>query len=68
MSFTWKQERPFYTLGPLTNDIAPIHIVGAVYMHGILSFYSVTPKEYLGLPNKDTRIGVITYKIVVSRC
>ncbi|MFE4572576.1 phosphomethylpyrimidine synthase ThiC [Paenibacillus chitinolyticus] len=65
------QEAPFYTLGPLTTDIAPgyDHITSAIGAAMIGSFGTamlcyVTPKEHLGLPNKnDVREGVIAYKI-----
>ncbi len=65
------QEAPFYTLGPLTTDIAPgyDHITSAIgaamigWMGTAMLCY-VTPKEHLGLPNKkDVKDGVITYKI-----
>lgn len=64
-------EAPFYTLGPLTTDIAPgyDHItsgIGAAMIgwFGCAMLCYVTPKEHLGLPNKeDVRQGVITYKI-----
>jgi phosphomethylpyrimidine synthase len=64
-------EAPFYTLGPLTTDIAPgyDHItsgLGAAMIgwYGCAMLCYVTPKEHLGLPNKkDVRDGVITYKI-----
>ena len=64
-------EAPFYTLGPLTTDIAPgyDHITSAIGAAMIASYGTamlcyVTPKEHLGLPNKeDVREGVITYKI-----
>ena len=64
-------EAPFYTLGPLTTDIAPgyDHITSAIGAAMIGSFGCamlcyVTPKEHLGLPNKDdVKQGVITYKI-----
>ncbi len=67
----WCDEAPFYTLGPLTTDIAPgyDHItsgIGAANIgwHGCAMLCYVTPKEHLGLPNKDdVREGVITYKI-----
>jgi phosphomethylpyrimidine synthase len=71
-----KQEKfcndaPFYTLGPLTTDIAPgyDHITSAIGAamigwFGTSMLCYVTPKEHLGLPNKDdVRVGVITYKI-----
>jgi phosphomethylpyrimidine synthase len=62
---------PFYTLGPLTTDIAPgyDHITSAIGAamigwYGTSMLCYVTPKEHLGLPNKeDVKIGVITYKI-----
>lgn len=64
-------EAPFYTLGPLTTDIAPgyDHItsgIGAAMIgwFGCAMLCYVTPKEHLGLPNRDdVKIGVITYKI-----
>ena len=64
-------EAPFYTLGPLTTDIAPgyDHItsgIGAAMIgwFGCAMLCYVTPKEHLGLPNKeDVKAGVITYKI-----
>jgi phosphomethylpyrimidine synthase len=64
-------EAPFYTLGPLTTDIAPgyDHItsgIGAAMIgwYGCAMLCYVTPKEHLGLPEKeDVRIGIITYKI-----
>lgn len=64
-------EVPFYTLGPLTTDIAPAydHITSAIGAamigwYGTAMLCYVTPKEHLGLPNKDdVRAGVITYKI-----
>lgn len=64
-------EAPFYTLGPLTTDIAPgyDHItsgIGAAMIgwYGTAMLCYVTPKEHLGLPNKeDVRTGVITYKL-----
>ena len=65
------QEAPFYTLGPLTTDIAPgyDHItsgIGAAMIgwYGTAMLCYVTPKEHLGLPDKeDVKEGVITYKI-----
>lgn len=65
------QEAPFYTLGPLTTDIAPgyDHItsgIGAAMIawYGCAMLCYVTPKEHLGLPNKkDVKDGVITYKL-----
>ena len=67
----WCEEAPFYTLGPLTTDIAPgyDHItsgIGAAMIgwFGTAMLCYVTPKEHLGLPNReDVREGVITYKI-----
>jgi phosphomethylpyrimidine synthase len=64
-------EAPFYTLGPLTTDIAPgyDHItsgIGAAMIgwYGCAMLCYVTPKEHLGLPNRDdVKVGVITYKI-----
>ena len=64
-------EAPFYTLGPLTTDIAPgyDHItsgIGAAQIgwYGTAMLCYVTPKEHLGLPNKDdVKEGIITYKI-----
>ena len=65
------KEAPFYTLGPLTTDIAPgyDHITSAIGAamigwFGTAMLCYVTPKEHLGLPNReDVRVGVITYKI-----
>jgi phosphomethylpyrimidine synthase len=65
------QEAPFYTLGPLTTDIAPgyDHITSAIGAamigwFGTAMLCYVTPKEHLGLPNKqDVRDGIIAYKI-----
>ena len=67
----WCSEAPFYTLGPLTTDIAPgyDHItsaIGAAHIgwYGTAMLCYVTPKEHLGLPDKDdVRDGVIAYKI-----
>jgi phosphomethylpyrimidine synthase len=64
-------DAPFYTLGPLTTDIAPgyDHITSAIggamiAWHGAAILCYVTPKEHLGLPNKeDVKTGVITYKL-----
>jgi phosphomethylpyrimidine synthase len=64
-------EAPFYTLGPLTTDIAPgyDHITSAIGAamigwYGTAMLCYVTPKEHLGLPNKeDVREGIVTYKI-----
>ena len=67
----WCNEAPFYTLGPLTTDIAPgyDHITSAIGAaqigwYGTAMLCYVTPKEHLGLPNRDdVKQGVITYKI-----
>ena len=67
----WCHEAPFYTLGPLTTDIAPgyDHITSAIGAamigwYGCAMLCYVTPKEHLGLPDKeDVRQGVIAYKI-----
>jgi phosphomethylpyrimidine synthase len=67
----WCDEAPFYTLGPLTTDIAPgyDHITSAIGAamigwYGTAMLCYVTPKEHLGLPDKDdVREGVIAYKI-----
>lgn len=64
-------EAPFYTLGPITTDIAPgyDHITSAIGAamigwYGTAMLCYVTPKEHLGLPNKDdVRTGVVTYKL-----
>jgi len=64
-------EAPFYTLGPLTTDIAPgyDHITSAIGAamigwYGTAMLCYVTPKEHLGLPNRDdVREGIITYKL-----
>ncbi len=64
-------EAPFYTLGPLTTDIAPgyDHITSAIGaavigMHGTSMLCYVTPKEHLGLPDReDVKAGMIAYKI-----
>ncbi|WP_279629572.1 phosphomethylpyrimidine synthase ThiC [Amycolatopsis kentuckyensis] len=64
-------EAPFYTLGPLATDIAPAydHITSAIGAaqigwYGTAMLCYVTPKEHLGLPNRDdVKTGVITYKI-----
>ncbi|GGK51808.1 phosphomethylpyrimidine synthase ThiC [Nocardia camponoti] len=65
------EEAPFYTLGPLATDIAPAydHITSAIgaaiiAQAGTAMLCYVTPKEHLGLPNRDdVKVGVITYKI-----
>ncbi|HEU4763003.1 MAG TPA: phosphomethylpyrimidine synthase ThiC, partial [Gemmatimonadales bacterium] len=67
----WCGEAPFYTLGPLTTDIAPgyDHITSAIGAamigwYGTAMLCYVTPKEHLGLPNRDdVKAGVIAYKI-----
>ncbi len=67
----WCHEAPFYTLGPLTTDIAPgyDHITSAIGAanigwYGCAMLCYVTPKEHLGLPNRDdVREGVVTYKL-----
>ncbi len=67
----WCEEAPFYTLGPLTTDIAPgyDHItsgIGAAMIgwFGTAMLCYVTPKEHLGLPDRnDVREGVVTYKL-----
>ena len=67
----WCHDAPFYTLGPLTMDIAPgyDHITSAIGAamigwFGTAMLCYVTPKEHLGLPNKaDVKEGIITYKI-----
>src|SRR5437016_10752957 len=71
----WCDEAPFYTLGPLTTDIAPgfDHITSAIGAamigwYGCAMLCYVTPKEHLGLPNKkDVKDGVIAYKIAAHR-
>jgi phosphomethylpyrimidine synthase len=67
----WCAEAPFYTLGPLTTDVAPgyDHITSAIGAamigwYGTAMLCYVTPKEHLGLPNRDdVKAGVIAYKI-----
>ena len=67
----WCDEAPFYTLGPLTTDIAPgyDHITSAIGAaqigwYGTAMLCYVTPKEHLGLPDKDdVKEGIITYKL-----
>ena len=67
----WCQEAPFYTLGPLTTDIAPgyDHITSAIGAamigwYGTAMLCYVTPKEHLGLPNRDdVKAGVVAYKV-----
>src|SRR5579875_970448 len=67
----WCHDAPFYTLGPLTTDVAPgyDHITSAIgaavaAMHGTAMLCYVTPKEHLGLPGRqDVKDGMIAYKI-----
>jgi phosphomethylpyrimidine synthase len=67
----WCHEAPFYTLGPVTTDIAPgyDHITSAIGAaligwYGTAMLCYVTPKEHLGLPDRDdVRTGVVTYKL-----
>ncbi|KAG7358296.1 thiamine biosynthesis protein ThiC [Nitzschia inconspicua] len=67
----WCNEAPFYTLGPLTTDVAPgyDHITSAIGAANIGALGTamlcyVTPKEHLGLPNRDdVKAGIIAYKI-----
>ncbi|QYJ02637.1 phosphomethylpyrimidine synthase ThiC [Nocardioides panacisoli] len=67
----WCHGAPFYTLGPLATDVAPgyDHITSAIgaatiAWHGTAMLCYVTPKEHLGLPNRDdVKTGVITYKL-----
>ncbi|WP_018604335.1 phosphomethylpyrimidine synthase ThiC [Uliginosibacterium gangwonense] len=71
LELEWCKEAPFYTLGPLTTDIAPgyDHITSAIGAaqigwYGCAMLCYVTPKEHLGLPNKDdVKAGIIAYKI-----
>ena len=71
LQLKWCHEAPFYTLGPLTTDIAPgyDHITSAIGAamigwYGTAMLCYVTPKEHLGLPNRDdVKAGVIAYKI-----
>ncbi|KXS32056.1 MAG: Phosphomethylpyrimidine synthase, partial [Candidatus Gallionella acididurans] len=71
LQLKWCHEAPFYTLGPLTMDIAPgyDHITSAIGAamigwFGTAMLCYVTPKEHLGLPDKDdVKEGIITYKI-----
>ena len=71
LQLAWCDEAPFYTLGPLTTDIAPgyDHItsgIGAAMIgwYGTAMLCYVTPKEHLGLPDKDdVKEGIITYKL-----
>ncbi|WZH54045.1 MAG: phosphomethylpyrimidine synthase ThiC [Nocardioides alkalitolerans] len=67
----WCHGAPFYTLGPLATDVAPGYdnitsAIGAatIAMHGTAMLCYVTPKEHLGLPDRDdVKTGVITYKL-----
>ncbi|MBK7234516.1 MAG: phosphomethylpyrimidine synthase ThiC [Sterolibacteriaceae bacterium] len=71
LQLDWCDEAPFYTLGPLTTDIAPgyDHITSAIGAaqigwYGTAMLCYVTPKEHLGLPDKDdVKDGIIAYKI-----
>jgi phosphomethylpyrimidine synthase len=71
LQLEWCKEAPFYTLGPLTTDVAPgyDHITSAIGAamigwYGTALLCYVTPKEHLGLPDRDdVREGVIAYKI-----
>ena len=71
LQMEWCREAPFYTLGPLTTDVAPgyDHITSAIGaamigMYGTAMLCYVTPKEHLGLPDRDdVKQGVIAYKI-----
>ncbi|WP_299020255.1 phosphomethylpyrimidine synthase ThiC, partial [uncultured Tepidimonas sp.] len=71
LQLQWCDEAPFYTLGPLTTDIAPgyDHITSAIGAatigwYGTAMLCYVTPKEHLGLPNKqDVKEGIVTYKL-----
>ena len=71
LQLDWCKEAPFYTLGPLTTDIAPgyDHITSAIGAaligwYGTAMLCYVTPKEHLGLPNKDdVREGLMAYRI-----
>jgi phosphomethylpyrimidine synthase len=71
LQIEWCREAPFYTLGPLTTDVAPgyDHITSAIGAamigwFGTAMLCYVTPKEHLGLPNRDdVKMGVIAYKI-----
>ncbi|MDD5295284.1 MAG: phosphomethylpyrimidine synthase ThiC [Rhodocyclaceae bacterium] len=71
LELEWCKEAPFYTLGPLTTDIAPgyDHITSAIGAaqigwYGTAMLCYVTPKEHLGLPDKhDVKEGIITYKL-----
>ncbi|MDR0635344.1 MAG: phosphomethylpyrimidine synthase ThiC, partial [Azoarcus sp.] len=71
LELSWCKEAPFYTLGPLVTDIAPGHdhiasAIGAAQIgwHGTAMLCYVTPKEHLGLPDKnDVKAGIVAYKL-----
>ncbi|MDR2032690.1 MAG: phosphomethylpyrimidine synthase ThiC [Azoarcus sp.] len=71
LELDWCREAPFYTLGPLVTDIAPGHdhiasAIGAATIgwHGTAMLCYVTPKEHLGLPDRDdVKAGIIAYKL-----
>jgi phosphomethylpyrimidine synthase len=71
LELLWCKEAPFYTLGPLVTDISPgyDHIASAIGAaqigwHGTAMLCYVTPKEHLGLPDKnDVKEGIVTYKL-----
>jgi phosphomethylpyrimidine synthase len=71
LELDWCREAPFYTLGPLVTDISPGHdhiasAIGAAAIgwHGAAMLCYVTPKEHLGLPDKnDVKAGIIAYKL-----
>ena len=71
LELAWCKEAPFYTLGPLVTDIAPGHdhiasAIGAAQIgwHGTAMLCYVTPKEHLGLPDKnDVKAGIVAYKL-----
>ncbi|MDR1064344.1 MAG: phosphomethylpyrimidine synthase ThiC [Azoarcus sp.] len=71
LELDWCNEAPFYTLGPLVTDIAPGHdhiasAIGAATIgwHGTAMLCYVTPKEHLGLPDRDdVKAGIIAYKL-----
>ncbi|MDR1853417.1 MAG: phosphomethylpyrimidine synthase ThiC, partial [Azoarcus sp.] len=71
LELAWCKEAPFYTLGPLVTDIAPGHdhiasAIGAAQIgwYGTAMLCYVTPKEHLGLPDKDdVKAGIVAYKL-----
>jgi phosphomethylpyrimidine synthase len=71
LELDWCKEAPFYTLGPLVTDIAPGHdhiasAIGAATIgwHGTAMLCYVTPKEHLGLPDRDdVKAGIVAYKL-----